>query len=268
MISLANHNLITRYYEQYRYLEITFTREIYESLHIAPKQIKLKYKNEQWPCILYSSSLIDAKVILALSNELVELLTQAKSVSLKYSFFNESKDDVFSFYVPCQVAGVTGYNTAKNSYFVQLTFLHKPPDSLIQVLGSLLDAKNNASMRKEERISINDDSLRRLGIGSKKAQIDLDGIQEDCILRDLSFMGIKVVAVNSQKPSIDKGVRISLKRSEKPPITVEGRVLRYEAVVGQSDLTAIVISLTEASSLTEYKMMVNRYFERSSSSRG
>ncbi len=262
MILTTNSALIDRYYEQYRHQEIAFTQELYKSLHIAHKQIRLKYKNVQWPCVLYASSLVEAKIILAISGMQIETLTKSGLVTLKYSFLNAPKGDFFSLYIPSRIVGVTQYDSNKEMYFIQLAFVHRPPDSLVQALGSLLDAKKNASMRREERIPVNADSLRRLGLDSKKTSIILDGIQGDCILRDLSFGGLKAIVAGHQETMANSDAAVLLERQgkRKSTITVKGKVLRFDPVVGQNDLSVVIIKFNEESNIAEYKMMINHYF--------
>ncbi len=260
--SAINSALIDRYYEQYSHQEIAFTKELYSLLNIAYKKIRLKYKDVQWPCILYASSLVDAKIILSISDMQLKALTKSSLVTLKYSFLNASKGNFFSLYIPSRVAGATQHNGYKEMYFIQLAFVNKPPESLVYTLGSLLDAKKNASKRQEDRIPVNADSLRRLGLDSKKAPIILDGIQGDCILRDLSFGGLKAIVV-AHKETMDNTVATVLLERQgkrKNTIAVKGTVLRSDPIVGQNDLTVIIIKFNEESNMAEYRMMINQYF--------
>ena len=55
---------LTRYYELYRDTEITFTKEVIRTLHLDPRQIYIKCSGSQWPCIINSTSLMAARVII------------------------------------------------------------------------------------------------------------------------------------------------------------------------------------------------------------
>ena len=53
--------------------------------------------------------------------------------------------------------------------FVSLEFTQRPPDDLIQILGSLLEANSNAQRRKDERIVITPESMKKLGLDSRES---------------------------------------------------------------------------------------------------
>ncbi len=53
---------ISRYYEEYGEQEVTFTRQVSQILRLLPKFVYLKCQADTLPCIIYSSSLREAKV--------------------------------------------------------------------------------------------------------------------------------------------------------------------------------------------------------------
>ncbi len=257
---LSNSRNINEFYESYKNIEISFTKNIYESLKLVHNQISLKTKEGHKSCILYSSSCSGAKVILSMSNDMVRYLRRHKTVSLRYSFYKDfSKNDFFSFFVSCSITDITQYENKTGFYFVQLVFTQRPPDDLILILGSLLDAKKNSSKRREERIILDPEALRHLELTTNRITIVIDGIPRNCILRDLSFGGVKAIILGNPKYLIDKEAVVNLTLTNKSPISVKGRVLRHEPVVGRRDLVAIVVQFSEENLSLEYNMMINEY---------
>ena len=65
---------ISRYYDFFRDKEIVFTKANLQLLKIDPRQIYLKCGGGQWPCIINSSSLQSAKIIVGKGSGVYTLL--------------------------------------------------------------------------------------------------------------------------------------------------------------------------------------------------
>ena len=258
-MAIVTSRQLTEYYDKYGKIDVTFTKEINDSLRVARNQIYLKYKDGQRPCIIYSTSMIGAKVVVALTEDLIRTLREDNLVSLRFCFFKEDRTDIFSFFVQSRVTGLTQYDKEHNLHFAQLTFTHKPPDDMIEIMGGLLEANINAARRAEERIVINAESLRRLGLASKSAVIVIDGIPRNGILRDLSFGGIKIIVMGNPKFLIGKTAVIRLSLSSGKFLGVAGEIVRFESVEGRKDLAALAIKYEPEKVSFEYKMMINDY---------
>ena len=55
---------ITRYYEQFSAVEVTFSREVTAAVMLSPRHVHLKCLADQWPCIIHSASMTSARLIL------------------------------------------------------------------------------------------------------------------------------------------------------------------------------------------------------------
>lgn len=257
---IVNSKQVERYYEQYSHVDIEFNQRIYDSLKLVRKQIALKYGGGQRPCILSSSSLVGARVIVAMSDKLLIPLRRNNTVSLRYSFYKkDSKGDFFSFFVNSRITEIVQCDEKKQLHFVQLAFTQRPSDDLIQILGNLLDARKNAAMRKEERIVATPEALRYLEIASNNTTVSLEGVPRKGILRDLSFGGLKTIILGNPKFLLNKEAAIQLNLISGAPLMLTGKVIRYEPVVGRKDLVAIVTQFNEETLSVEYTMMINRY---------
>ena len=78
-----------------------------------------------------------------------------------------------TFFVTCQPTGFTHYTVqGPDVQFVTLEFTQRPPDDLIQILGILLEANCNAQQRKDERIILTPETMKKLGLESREAAAD------------------------------------------------------------------------------------------------
>ncbi len=260
-MAIVTSQQIKDYYEKYGKIDVTFTKEINKSLRLERRQIYLKFKGSQRQCIIYSTSLVEAKIVVALSDELLKTLQSDNLVALRFCFFKEDRSDVFSFFVQSRLTGLTQYDKAQNLYFAQLTFTQRPPDDLIEILGNLLEANINAARRSEERIVINQDSLRRLGLASKSVTTQIDGIPRTGILRDISFGGLKIIIMGNPKFLMNKKVTIRLALTNGKTLDLQGEIIRFEHVEGRKDLAALAVKYEPASMTFEYKMLINDYLK-------
>ncbi|KGM43908.1 hypothetical protein JY97_04310, partial [Alkalispirochaeta odontotermitis] len=192
------------YYDKYKEIDVTFTKDVAKSLRMIQNQTHLKYKGGQRSCVIYSSSLCGSKIIIALPNKLLAKLQTAKLVYLRYCFQKEDSNDIISFIVHSRVIGFTQYGDNKEIYFAQLEYTHRPPDALIEIIGAMLDANVNAKRRKEERIIIDTNNMRRLSLVSNTHIVRIDKASRNGLLRDISFSGLKIIILGDQVSLIGK----------------------------------------------------------------
>ncbi|MDR2029699.1 MAG: pilus assembly protein PilZ, partial [Treponema sp.] len=65
---------ITTYYERYKAIDVTFTKEIIQVTGLITQQVYLKCVGDFWPCVVYSSSFQWAKVVANIKSGLVDKL--------------------------------------------------------------------------------------------------------------------------------------------------------------------------------------------------
>ncbi|MBQ1983014.1 MAG: pilus assembly protein PilZ, partial [Spirochaetaceae bacterium] len=186
---------LTRYYELYRDTEITFTKEVIRTLHLDPRQIYIKCSGSQWPCIINSTSLMAARVIIGTKGGAYSAIASDKNkspINLKFCFSPPGSQPIM-FFITARVSDISPYMDSTDLAVVTLTFTQRPPDDFIEIIGKLIEANTNAVRRREERIVITEDSKRRLGIMKEETIIQIQNVPRHCILRDLSFSGAKVV---------------------------------------------------------------------------
>ncbi len=253
---------LTRYYELYRDTEITFTKEVIRTLHLDPRQIYIKCSGSQWPCIINSTSLMAARVIIGTKGGAYSAIANDKNkspINLKFCFSPPGSQPIM-FFITARVSDISPYMDSTDLAVVTLTFTQRPPDDFIEIIGKLIEANTNAVRRREERIVITEDSKRRLGIMKEETIIQIQNVPRHCILRDLSFSGAKVVLMGLAMFVKDKDAVIRIDFEEpRETINIPGKVVATENVGGRKDLIAASIKFDEAAVPMPYKMHINGY---------
>ncbi len=261
-MAVTTSQQITRYYSQFETIEVTFTREVIQALSMNAKQVFLKCLGNQWPCIIYSSSMSGAKVITTLQPSLKGALAKSKNVlSLRFSFIQHDKADPLAFFVGAKVAGISPYgDPAKGLSFLNLVFTQRPPDDLIERLGDILAAGINSKKRRDERIIMSPDTQKKLGIDGKGTRILVDSVPRKGLLRDISFGGAKLIMPGVPQFLVNRSARLSMSFEDpRETISIDGKVIRFESVEGRNDIAAFAIEFNEESVPIGYKMRLSEY---------
>ena len=261
-MEVATNQLTNKYYDLYRENELTFTKDILRSLKIDPRQIYVKCGGEQWPCIINSTSFQMAKIIIGTAGGAFQKITKkdAPPVNIRYCFIDEDGNPLY-FFISCRVTNVTPYMNSQELAIITLTFTQRPPDDLIIRLGALLDANSSFVNRKDERILINDNTKRALGINKKESIIYVQNVPRRCILWDISFSGTKIIIMGL--PNFLKGKECTIRFMFNDPdevIDVKGTIVQADAVEGRRDLVTAGIKFDENQVPLSYKVRINEFF--------
>ena len=259
-MGLMTSHQITRYYDIYRDTEVTFSKEFIRALNLDPRQVYIKCAGAQWPCIINSTSLQSARIIIGTKGgAFAQISKENTPLSLRFSFTPPGQLPV-SFFVNCRVANVQPYMTSNDLAIITLTFTQRPPDDLIETLGRLIEANFNSSRRKEERIIINEDSKRKLNLLREETLVYVQNVPRHCIIRDLSFSGAKLVLKGLAQFIKDKNAIIRLDFTEpRETLGIQGRVVKAETIEGRKDLASVSIQFLESAVPMSYKLHINSY---------
>jgi hypothetical protein len=264
-MSIITSQQISKYHEQYAPIEVTFTKEVIKAVQLVSKQVFLKCLGYQWPCIIYSSSMIGAKIIANMKSSIQEITRKSNNiVSLRYSFQRSEKGDPASFYVPAKIAGYAPYGPQNPDLnFVSLSFTQRPADDLIEILGTLLEANINSKKRREERIVLTADTMRKIGIKAKETTLMIQGVPRKGIIRDLSFSGAKIIIFGIAKFLIEKDILIKIElENSSEAIGIHGSIIRHEEVEGRKDIAAFAVQFQEEKIPMQYKLIINDYLKQ------
>ena len=253
---------LARLYDTYAGDEVTFNNQVILASGLLPADVRLTVGDDHIPCILYGCSMKGAKVIAELGDAVgARLERNGNSLSLRLAFRRKEDPAPVVFFVSSRVESRAEYNPQKpQTRFLTLEFTHRPADALIEVLGSLLEINSNAARRKDERIVITPESMKKIGMESKESCVAIEGAPRRCIVRDLSFGGAKVLVTGVAEPRAERKVLLKLNRCEMKDDTIlDGSIVRVEDVEGRSDVVALSIQFTSEPPIS-YKQKINGYF--------
>jgi len=251
---------LSNYYNEFSETEVTFTKEVIAATRLTPGGVHLKCLGDQWPCVIYSSSMKSAKIIANLQPSLNETLRQANNVvSLRYSFSESDKAQPIAFFVKGKTTGFSPYGKEKpNLYLATILFSQRPPDDLIFVLGRLLEAKRNSKRRSEWRVPITPASVKTLGIVPEKSSAVVGDVEKRAILRDVSFSGCK--AIVASEPQDLKGQQDTLHLFFLDPaeeFAIPAQSRRCDPVEGHQGISVIGFEFITDKIPMGYKLRIN-----------
>lgn len=259
----ATSQQLNKYYDLYRDVDVTFSKEVIQTLNFDPKQTFIRCSGGQWTCVLNSASMIRAKIICGKKSGFVEKLSSGiTTASLRFSFYDPDAKDIFSFFVNVKVIGISAYHSGSNDLIlISFEYTQRAPDALIEKLGTLLEANINATKRAAERLVLSDEIMRKICLLKKETFVFVDGIPRRCILRDISFTGAKIFMVGVASFLTNKLVTLKFEFFDpQNSFGIKGRTIRAEQFEDRKDLVALGIEYDLAGIPMVYKMYLNRYF--------
>ncbi|UTC66763.1 MULTISPECIES: PilZ domain-containing protein [unclassified Treponema] len=272
-MAFAVSQQLNRYYNLYKDIDVTFSKEVVSTLNFDPKQVFVRCSGGQWPCIINSASMTKAKIICGKKSGFIDKLRSGiTSVNIRFAFFDSDGKDSLSFFVAAKLIGLSAYE-AGNHDLVLITFEYtqRAPDDLIEKLGLLLEANINSQKRQNERVMLTPEISRRIGLVEKGTVVYVDNVPRRCIIRDLSFSGSKILLVGVANFLMNKEVILRFTFEDPHSVFgIKGRTIRTEPVEGRKDLVAVAIQYYPQSIPMMYKMYLNKHFSvfRKSSSAG
>ena len=251
-------------YEEYGSKEIAFNKSIRTATGLDTQKVCLKIGGEHLPCILYSCSMNDAKVIMPLDTEAFEMIKRAKNlVNLRFAFCPKNTKAPIIFFVSTIIKGFTSFELQhESSYLVSLEFNQRPPDDLIETIGTIFQSIENFERRRELRITLDSNVVNDMEITSVNTYCVVDSIKRPCILKNLSASGCGIIMMCNPKFLINKKITIAIYLySRKEPILLEGEIKRSEGIEGRHDLYLMGILLNSDEIPYSYKDMINSYID-------
>ena len=257
-MGIATSQQLTKYYDQYRDTEITFTKDIIRALGLDPRQVYVKCNGSQWPCIINSTSFQHAKIIVGTKGGAFQAL--AAKDSLRFCFSEQEGDGIITFLVSSRVAEIRPYMNSKDLVIVTLQFTARPPDDLIEICGRLLEANANAIRRREERIPINEDSKRKLNLAKEECNVIVQSVPRHCVVRDISFSGARVILIGLSQFLTGKEAILRLEFNEPSEVvSIRGTIVSADLIQGRKDICIASLKFDEGSLPLSFKMHLNSY---------
>ncbi|MDR0399917.1 MAG: PilZ domain-containing protein [Treponema sp.] len=249
-------------YERFRDIEVIYSKEIIQVTGLQPRQIHIKCVSDAWPCVIYSSSFLGAKIAINVKSGFVSKLQQANNmVSLRFCFKDPFQEgELIAFFVAARSLGYVPYGDAKDVGLLTIQFTQRPPDDLIEIMGRLLDANVNSTRRRGERILVTAEILRKLNIRSSECAVFIQGVPRRCILRDISFGGVRIVIQGVVKFLLEKEASLRIDFEDpRESFLIKGKFIQAENVAYRKDLAIINLAFDEGRIPMGYKMRLNGY---------
>ncbi|MCQ2600916.1 MAG: PilZ domain-containing protein [Treponema sp.] len=252
---------INRYYDIYRDKEITFTKETLHYLRIDPRQIYIKLGGGQWPCIINSTSFQFVKIIIGVGSGALGQIKKDRNmpVQVRYCFIQEDNTPL-SFFVTGHVTEFSSFEGTNELLLLTISFTQQPPDDLILRLGQFIDTNENFVNRREERIIINKEIIRRIGMEKEESIVAIQNVPRRCILRDISFGGAKIMCLGIPKFLIGKECSLKLSFVE-PQVTfdIPGEIKLADTMEGRKDIVVVCIAFNPSQIPMQYKVLINEF---------
>jgi hypothetical protein len=253
---------IASFYERFKEIDVTYTKEIIQVTGLQSKQVYLKCVSDVWPCVIYSSSFQGAKVVLNIKSGIIAKLQQANNmVSVRFCFKDPNGGEQVTFFVSARSVGYTPYGGSQDVALFTVQFTKRPPDDLIEIMGRLLDANFNSTKRKNERIILNTENIRKLNLLSGEAAVFMQGVPRRCIVRDISFAGVRIVMMGVIKFLLGKEASIRLDFNEpRQSYLIKGSFAKAENVESRKDLLVLDLVFEDGGVPMGYRIRLSNYF--------
>ena len=257
---------ISVYYDRFKDIDVTFTKEIIQVTGLVTQQVHLKCGNDFWPCVVYVSSFEDAKIVANIKTGLLGKLKSANNlVNVRFCFKPPGETNVITFFIAGRVTGSAPYKDSQDVNMFTIQFSNRPPDDYIEIMGRILDANVNSSKRKEDRIQLTPDNLRKLNLLSSETAVFIENVPRRCILRDLSFSGAKIIMMGIAKFLLQKEARIRIDFNDpRESFLVKGKFLRAEQVEGKKEMIALALLFDDAAVPMSFKIRLNEFLTATS----
>jgi len=250
---------ISVYYDRFKDISVTFTKEIIQVTGLLMQQVHLKCGNDFWPCVVYSASFESAKVVANVKTGILAKLQATNNfVNLRFCFKPPGENNTVTFFVAARVLASAPYGNSPDVNMFTLQFSNRPPDDFIEIVGRVLDANVNSAKRKDVRIPLTQDNLRKLNMLSTETSISIQGVPRRCILRDVSFSGSKIIMMGVAKFLMDKEVSLRVDFNDpREAFIIKGNIVRAEAVEAKKEMIALGINFDEATVPMSFKIRLN-----------
>lgn len=250
---------ISVYYDRFKDISVTFTKEILQVTGLLTQQVHLKCGNDFWPCVVYSASFESAKIVANIKTGLLGKLQATNNfVSLRFCFKPPGETNTVTFFVAARVLASAPYGNSQDVNMFTVQFSNRPPDDFIEIMGRVLDANVNSAKRKEVRIPLTQDNTRKLNILSTETSVAIQEIPRRCILRDISFSGSKIIMMGVAKFLLDKEAALRIDFNDpRETFIIKGKFIRAENVEGKKEMVALGLSFEESTVPMSFKIRLN-----------
>ena len=260
-MGLLTSQKISTYFDNFKSIEVTFTKEMIQVTGLLTQQVHLKCGNDFWPCVVYSASFENAKIVANVKTGLLGKLQSSNNyVNLRFCFRVPGETNTVTFFIAGRVLASAPYGSSQDVNMFTLQFTNRPPDDFIEIMGRVLDANVNSAKRKDTRIQLTADNIRKLNLISTESTVFIEGVPRRCILRDLSFSGSKLIMMGVAKFLMEKESSLRVDFNDpREAFMIKGTFIRAENVEGKKEMIALGLKFDDNTVPMGYKIRLNEF---------
>jgi hypothetical protein len=251
---------INEYYDQFKPVTVTFTKEVIQVTGLLVQMVNLKCGSDFFPCVIYSTSFEAAKIVANNKSGIIDRLKEFNNAaSLRFCFKIPSTEEQVAFLVPARIITSAPYSNSADMSVFTLQYSQRPPDDLIEIMGRILDANYCYTKRKGERFPMNVDALRKMRFVGNDIVVTTDGAANRCILRELCFGGARFIMKDAAEEIVNKPCTVKFEFDEpRESYTIAGKFVKVETAVSRADLAVLTVVYDDPVPMT-YKTRLCAY---------
>ncbi|MGL4981521.1 MAG: PilZN3 domain-containing protein [Treponemataceae bacterium] len=252
---------LDRHYTTYLNKEIVLTKELVKTIGLDAHQVQIKCGSTQWPCIINSTSLANAKFIIGIKSGAYGMLIaeDVGFVSLKFHFVRKDEPALVIF-VQSKIVSIQPYIGSKDFAIVELEYTERPSDDFIQIFCSTIEANQNYANRREERILITEESKKIMSLKKEETVAFIQHVPRHCIIRDISFSGAKIFLMGLSSFLVGKIILVRFDFLDpKETFNLKGVIVASEEISGRKELVSASIKFDTETVPMSYKMHISNY---------
>lgn len=251
-----------QYYSEYKSQIITFNQELSNSIGLINDRVSITCKEKNFPCILYSSSMSNSKIIAKLDTAFFCILEEQKhKVSLNLSFKIDGLKKDLSFYLQSAVSNISKYeNNSDDCYILYIDFIDKPPNDLILIFGNYLQQQSGMQKRCDTRINVSHEHNESLGLDLTNNVLFIDGNGKKCILSEISSRCAKIL-IHGEHKDFESGTNVMMLMKAKGLQgmgEILGSISRAEVIDIKQKLFSLVIQFNQEKIPPTYKTWISQ----------
>lgn len=256
---------LDRVYEKLKDRSITFNQEVIDSLGLINEKFAFSCGNEVFPSIIYSSSMMETKIIAKLDPYFFKFLAMNRNtIVLRFLFKHPNHKTPITYLIYAKVRNHKLYECdTPNLHFISVEFIKTPPEDFIKIMSRYLIDKIKGHNRLGDRVILDVDDEERLGVKLMKNYLFIDGKRTECVLTEISIFSAKVL-VNGEPESFPRGVSSLLVMRVKSMDTIGemmGTIERVEVINKRQKLMAVIINFNQDMIPPQYKMWIAECIE-------
>lgn len=251
---------IDRYYEELHYNVVTFTKQVCRKVGLVRGDSHIRIRGETLPCLIYSLSMERAVVILRINETAKAIMAQTMPALTLHVRFSPTKESI-SLMLDAQIEEIKEYGEkVPDTYFLALRYRRKAPNDLIKILGELIEAEKEKERRIFERINLDPQNAKKMGLSPAETFLFCQGEGKKCVLQEISVFSARVV-ISGHPADYEGNKAMLIMKIESAGEIGEMLGSVYSAEELGNNLVSVVVHFDQEVIPPSYKMFIGTYID-------